>query len=135
MIETTRIGHMIGPPLRKLSMKKFPLAAVPSVGRVSAGGAAVAAGCSRRGEATAGAAGEAPIAGAMSVAAGEVAVSVVVAGAVASPGAELSGAAVVAGAALRSAATVSAGEAAGSWAKVVSARLKEHRLTISVFFI
>src|SRR6476646_10596969 len=29
MIETIRIGHMIGPPLRKLSMKKLPVTAGP----------------------------------------------------------------------------------------------------------
>src|ERR1700680_568868 len=28
MMETIRIGHMIGPPLRKLSIKKFPLIAL-----------------------------------------------------------------------------------------------------------
>src|SRR6478672_5335252 len=29
MTETIRIGHMIGPPLRKLSIKKFPVTAGP----------------------------------------------------------------------------------------------------------
>src|SRR6476661_5073289 len=31
MIETIRIGHMMGPPLRKLSMKKLPVTAGPLV--------------------------------------------------------------------------------------------------------
>src|SRR5467141_1824113 len=42
MIDTMRIGHMMGPPLRKLSMRKLP-ANMP-VAFVSAAGEAVAAG-------------------------------------------------------------------------------------------
>src|ERR1700726_4741660 len=42
MIDTIRIGHIMGPPLRKLSMRKLPLN-MP-VGFVSAAGEVVAAG-------------------------------------------------------------------------------------------
>src|SRR5713226_8294383 len=45
MIETMRIGHMIGPPLRKLSMRKLPVRCVsPPVGAADAYGLAVVAG-------------------------------------------------------------------------------------------
>jgi hypothetical protein len=46
VIETMRIGHMIGPPLRKLSIKKFPVRAVSVAGAtfaVAAGAALVLA--------------------------------------------------------------------------------------------
>src|ERR1700726_3696090 len=69
MIDTIRIGHMIGPPLRKLSMRKLP----PPVAFVSAAGDADVAGDAvsvagtlspGAGEAPAGPAGEVPAAGA-----------------------------------------------------------------------
>src|SRR4029450_10103714 len=41
MIDTIRIGHMIGPPFRKLSIKK--LVAPPSVGAAAAPGAGLSA--------------------------------------------------------------------------------------------
>src|SRR3989442_9778555 len=46
MMETMRIGHMIGPPLRKLSIKKLPLSMPPPVvgAAPAAAGDAVAAG-------------------------------------------------------------------------------------------
>src|SRR5258707_13508467 len=39
MIETIKIGHMIGPPLRKLSIKKLPVSGGPCGTPVAAGGA------------------------------------------------------------------------------------------------
>src|SRR5437016_11440624 len=42
MMETMRIGHMIGPPLRKLSIKKLPLSAVCGAAEVAAGDPVVA---------------------------------------------------------------------------------------------
>src|SRR5438132_8840627 len=45
MIDTIRIGHMIGPPLRKLSIKKLPLSTPPPEGAApAAAGDPVAAG-------------------------------------------------------------------------------------------
>src|ERR1700731_704721 len=45
MIETIRIGHMIGPPLRKLSIRKLPVRWVsPPGGAADAAGLAVVAG-------------------------------------------------------------------------------------------
>src|SRR4051794_8922972 len=41
MIDTIRIGHMIGPPLRKLSIKKLPVTAGP-LGAAPAAGLAAA---------------------------------------------------------------------------------------------
>src|SRR4030088_2738606 len=43
MIETIRIGHMIGPPLRKLSIRKFPLIALAFSAVGEAAGEALAA--------------------------------------------------------------------------------------------
>jgi hypothetical protein len=43
MIETIRIGHMMYPPLMKLSTRKFPVAACPVPGNPAGGGVAVAA--------------------------------------------------------------------------------------------
>src|ERR1700732_3538984 len=40
MIDTIRIGHMIGPPFRKLSMRKFPLAVVVGAAAVLVAGEA-----------------------------------------------------------------------------------------------
>src|SRR5437588_957958 len=71
MIDTFRIGHMIGPPLRKLSMRKLPLNA--PAGFVSPAGDAVVAGDAVNvagtlspgaGEPPTGPAGEVPVAGA-----------------------------------------------------------------------
>jgi hypothetical protein len=42
MIETIRIGHMIGPPLRKLSIKKFELNPLGFVGASAGAGLSVA---------------------------------------------------------------------------------------------
>src|SRR4030095_7911722 len=42
MIDTIRIGHMIGPPFRKLSIKKFEAAAPGAAGASAAAGLSVA---------------------------------------------------------------------------------------------
>src|SRR4051812_35043366 len=44
MIETIRIGHMIGPPLRKLSIKKLPVSGGPVLAAAAAPGEADAEG-------------------------------------------------------------------------------------------
>jgi len=133
---------MIGPPALKFRMKKFELA-VDSDGAGLASGTTVAV-----------TAGEVAAAGEVSAVTGAVpgaggtAGTTVVPGAAASgaPGAVVvAGAVVVPGAAGTAGdAPISAGEAApglvaggadGACAKAVSARVTEHRLTISVFFI
>ncbi len=48
VIETSRIGHMIGPPLWKLSIRKFPVSTCPVPGKPAAAGEGevpAAAGC------------------------------------------------------------------------------------------
>src|SRR6266576_591898 len=74
MIDTIRIGHMIGPPLRKLSMRKLPLNvpaafASPAGDAVVAGDAVSVAGTLSpgAGEAPSGPPGEVPAAGASDI--------------------------------------------------------------------
>lgn len=126
---------MIGPPALKFRMKKFPL----SMGADGAG-AALASGAT-----VAVTAGEVTAAGEVSAIAGTVPGAGGTAGSTAVPGA----AATEASGAAASGEAARAGEVAGAsggfiaglvaggglCAKVASARLREQRLTISVFFI
>jgi hypothetical protein len=148
-METIRIGHMIGPPALKFRMKKFELAVDSDGAAGLASGVTVAVTV-----AEVAAAGEVAATGEVSAVTGAVpgaggtAGSIVVPGAAASgaPGAVVvAGAVVVPGpAGIAGDAPISAGEGApglvaggadGACAKAVSARVTEHRLTISVFFI
>ena len=125
-IETIRIGHMIGPPLLKLSMKKFLLSGAASVGIAvapgapgaalapGAPGAALAAGAAAAGAVATGTAGEVVTAGIAPAAAGDIAVSAVAPGAAAVPASgatDRAGDAAVSAGAFKSG--LPAGEAAG----------------------
>jgi len=127
---------MIGPPALKFRMKKFELFSASG-----GGGAALASGVTLAvtvGEVTA--AGEVTaVAGDVSGVGGTAGATVVPGAATDAPGAAASGAVErageVSGAADEAIAGLVAGGAAGLWPKVVSATLREQRLTISVVFI
>jgi hypothetical protein len=137
IIETIRIGHMIGPPLWKLSIRKFELKTPPdAAGEGEAAGAALAV-----------AAGEAAVVagGSPFVAAGDIpgARAGDIAGAPKGviPGAAAAGlvprAGVVAGATCGGTAGGAAGDVAGGggWARLASASVKEQKQTVSGVFI
>src|ERR1700719_3182082 len=75
MIDTIKIGHMIGPPFLKLSSRKFPLPELTAVAGLAAGEALAAGGLNVAVTLVPGAAGapDAPGGGATCVPAGEVA--------------------------------------------------------------
>jgi hypothetical protein len=115
-METIRIGHMIGPPALKLRMKKFELA-------VDSDGGVTFAEPSRAGLVWG---------TTVAVTAGEVSVAGAAPGAVVVSGAAAGDAPISAG---EAASGLLAGGADGACAKAASARVTEHRLTSSVFFI
>ena len=144
---------MIGPPASKFRTKKFRLT-LGSAGAALASGSTFALPASVGAAAGEVSAGEVAAAGEMSAATGAVPGAGGTAGTTVVPGAAASGApgaVVVAGAVVVSGAAgtagdapISAGEGApglvaggadGACAKAASARVTEHRLTISVFFI
>src|SRR5471032_516238 len=108
--ETTRIGHMIGPPLRKLSTKKFLSIALSGIAATD--GLALAAG------------------GALAVVvAGDVAA---VAGVMPAAGGTAAAAGLVT---VAGAAGGAAGSVGGVWPKEINTSVTEQRLAISSFFI
>jgi hypothetical protein len=118
---------MIGPPLMKLSTRKFPVSVWPVPG-TPAGAAEAAAGCAGADGASAGAGDNPGIPAGLIVGAPGATAGAVVAGIVPAGGAELAGA-VVAGE------LATGGGGGGVWPKAFSANVSEQRETVSSFFI
>jgi hypothetical protein len=115
-----RIGHMIGPPLRKLSTKKFLSIALSGT---AADGLALAAGGALAVVVVVVVAGDMAVIGVMPGTAGDIA----------TPGLVIAAGAVAAAAGLAGA--VTGGGGGGDWPKELKTRVTEQRLAISSVFI